>query len=77
MKVYLLIDSWACDFETGRDINVYETREKALKEFEEKIKEFSSFYDTIDKSEDSFEAYNEGEYNENHTYIYIQEKEVL
>lgn len=77
-KVYLLIDSWACDYENGRDIKIYSTKEKAMEEFNNKIKEFNGVvYNTIDKSKDSFEAFNEGEYAENHTYIYIEEKEVL
>lgn len=76
-KVYLVIESWSSNFENGMNINVFKNLTDAQKLVREKIDSIknASDYNTELEEDYYYEGYNDGEYNENHTSIYIEEKE--
>lgn len=77
-KVYLLIEDWACGYESGIDTEVFNTYEEARARFLEKKESIlkDCNYNTVEESGDSVEMYDEGYYSENHTSLYIEVKEV-
>lgn len=76
-KVYLVIESWSSNFENGMNINVFKNLTDAQKLVREKIDSIknASDYNTELEEDYYYEGYNDGEYNENYTSIYIEEKE--
>ena len=78
MKVYVVVEDYGCDMEFGTDIELFDTKEKALaylkKRKEDTLKNY--VYDTIEDEEESFSAYDNGEYRFSHTDIYIRERVV-
>lgn len=84
MKVYVVIESWVVDYDSGRTIAIYDTKEKALEDFKERIKSakidmgFDNDEGNIieEKEEDSYVIYEDGYYSRNHIYIDIVEEEV-
>lgn len=90
MKVYVVIESWVVDYDSGRTIAIYNTKEKALEDFKERIKSakidmgFDNDEDDIidegnmveEQEEDSYVIYEDGYYSRNHICIDIEEEEV-
>lgn len=88
MKVYVVIENWACDYDCGNDLEVYSTREKALEDLEERKRsaridfgldnETDNETDDIveEQEEDSYTIYEDGYYSKNHISISIEEKEI-
>ena len=76
-KVYLVIESWSSNFENSMNINVFKNLTDAQKLAREKIDSIknASDYNTELEEDYYYEGYNDGEYAENHTSIYIEEKE--
>lgn len=88
MKVYVVIESWACDYDCGNSLEVYSTQEKALEDLEERKRnaridfgldnETNNETDDIveEQEEDSYTIYEDGYYSKNHISIRIEEKEI-
>lgn len=79
MKVYVLLIDEAYDGDQGSFIGgVYATKELARKALNERVAEMegTTNYDTIDKDEDSYEAYDEGWYAEQHFSATIHEQDI-
>ena len=90
MKVYVVIESWVVDYDNDRTVAIYDTKEKALEDFKERIKSAkidmgfdNDKSDIIDEGnmveeqeEDSYVIYEDGYYSRNHICIDIEEKEV-
>ncbi len=78
MKVYVLRTEFCKDFDCYNDICVFNSIEKAIekKELLEKQIRKECDYDTINKTTNYFEMYDNGYFAENHIGIYIEEKEV-
>ena len=86
MKVYAVVSHWTCDCDNGSDIDIYNTKEKALEELNEQIRNarIDMNYDENDKDsniveeldEDNYCIYEDGYYSSNHISIRIEEKEV-
>ena len=86
MKVYAVISNWVCDCDNGSDTNIYTTREKALEDFNEQIRNarIDMNYDEEDEDsniieeldENNYSIYEDGYYSRNHINIRIEEKEV-
>lgn len=77
--VYLVIEDYATDYESGKEIEAYSTLEKAQKRVKEKIKDFKKLdvsYDVEIEEPYYYEGYESGYYIKNHTSIYIQKMEV-
>ena len=90
MKVYVVLENWVVDYDSGSTMEVYSTKEKALEDFNERIRnakidmnfeknedeqiEDSSIVE--EKDEDSYCIYEDGYYSNNHINIRIEEKEV-
>lgn len=90
MKVYVVLENWVVDYDSGSTMEVYDTKEKALEDFNERIRnaridmnfnvdedeqvEESSIVE--EKDEDSYCIYEDGYYSNNHISIRIEEKEV-
>ena len=83
-KVYVVGINQTCKAEVLREsVDVFETEEKAQAHFkafveDEKkwIEENAEEWIVSADEEEVFEAYEQGYYAENHTYAYVQEKEV-
>lgn len=90
MKVYVVLENWVVDYDSGSTMEVYDTKEKALEDFNERIRNaridmnFNADEDEQieesdmkeDKDEDSYCIYEDGYYSSNHISIRIEEKEV-
>lgn len=90
MKVYVVLEDWVVDCDSGSTMEVYDTKEKALKDFNERIRNaridmnFNTDEDEQieesdikeDKDEDSYTIYEDGYYSTNHISIRIEEKEI-
>lgn len=80
MKVYLVIEDWSMDSgECGVDVEVYATRERAVKRLAERAEEIkrSKHYKEIDyEPADYIDAYMDRWYNDEHDHVYIKESEV-
>lgn len=80
MKVYVLIEKWACDYETGFNVDVYNDYGKAKIAMSNKIEEYKNndmLFDVIENEKDYFTTYDDGYYMENHNTLMIQEKDVI
>ena len=90
MKVYVVLESWVVDCDSGSTMEIYDTKEKALEDFNERIRNARTDMnfnvdedEQIDgnsmieeKDEDSYCIYEDGYYSSNHISIRIEEKEV-
>ena len=82
MKVYIVTEDSSCEYEHYNNIFVFENLEKAKAKKQELIEESGILEevkncDLICSNEDLyFEAYEDGEWDNNHYSIDIQEKEV-
>lgn len=88
MKVYVVIEDWAYDYDSGNNVEVYNTRQKALDSLQEKRKSARIDFDLEGKTdeeiegiieeqdESSYTVYEDGYYSKNHISIRIEEKEI-
>lgn len=78
MKVYVLIDEWARDFDGDVHVlGVYTDREEARKEMLKEEKErFLTEMDTCERDDDCVCQYNAGEYYTMHDRLFVQEQEL-
>lgn len=90
MKVYIILEDWASDYESGNNIEVYDTKEKALEDFNDRIKnarvdmnydynenEQIEDSDMVEEKEDDYYCiYEDGYYTRNHITIRLEVKEV-
>ena len=78
MKVYVVVEDWSCDFESGESIVAFSTMEKARAYMNNRIEEIQQEYDydTTEITETYGDFYNEGYYRENHTSIRIEEVDI-
>ena len=87
MQIWCLNTDWASYDETGSDVTLYSTRERALSNFEKEVAEELDRYGIIDdnvpdgytmeKTEDHFEIYKDGEYLLDHSTIELVQLPVL
>ena len=77
MEVYVFFTQTVTDTEESSSIEVFASKEKAKEKFDEKVakKKKYALQDgwEIDECEDSFEAWEDGRYIENHVKISINE----
>lgn len=78
MKVYAVIENWGYECEFGEEVEIFDTKEKAIEYIKGRKQEIlqENSYNTIEDEEESFCAYEEERYRDNHIDIYIREKEV-
>ena len=79
MKVYVLVDEWATDYDRATEVvGVYETLKsaKARLEQEKKIVSEEIKYDTVEDTDDGWTGYFEVDYADNHTNLFIKDMEV-
>ena len=81
MKVYVVLESWVVDCDSGDTFEVYDTKEKALKDFKERVRnakiDMQDYDDLIEEeSENSYTNYQEGYYSQNHITIRLEERGV-
>ena len=90
-KVYVVLEEWVVDYESGSTMEVYNTKEKALEDFNERVKyakidmnlentneDLIEESDMVEeKEENSYSVYEDGDYSRNHISINILEKEVI
>lgn len=90
-KVYVVLEEWVVDYESGSTMEVYCTKEKALEDFNERVKyakidmnlentneDLIEESDMVEeKEENSYSVYEYGDYSRNHISINILEKEVI
>ena len=80
-KVYVVSENWVVDCDDGNSLAVYSTKEKALEDFKERIRnakiDMQDYDDLVEEeSENSYVNYQEGYYSKNHILIKLEEKEV-
>lgn len=80
MKVFVLFTQVVFGFEESNSIEVFSTKEKAMESFHKFVAREKKNADgngwEIDLGEDSFEAFEEGFYIENHVLARVSELEV-
>ena len=88
MKVYVVLESWVVDYDSGNSMAIYDTKEKAQKDFDERVRnakidmnleqvvEIEETNMIEEKDEDSYCVYEDGYYSRNHISIRIEEEEV-
>lgn len=79
MKAYIILIDECVDSDSHSYIEgVYTTKELAKKAFDEIVadEKADTEYDTIEETETTFEAYNEGWYLDNHYTVSIEEEEI-
>lgn len=90
IKVYAVVTDWATYDDNGCNVKLFSSYDKALNEFnkvveEEKTKNWSSVIDKegkvkegyiLEEDKDYFKIYEDNDYNDNHTEMWIEEKEV-
>ena len=82
MQIWCIKTDWASYDETGSDVTLYSTRERALSDFEKEVAEELDRYGitddnapdgyTMEKTEDHFEIYKNGEYLLDHSTISLE-----
>lgn len=74
-KVYGVLEEWCVDVENGNSMVVFSDKDKALKYMNGRIEEIKQEYDydTYEENEDSFSAYQDGYYINEHTDIRLEE----
>lgn len=82
MKIWAVKTDWATECETGSSVALYATKELAQVAFEKEVAEELIRYDILDgnipdgykmeKTEDYFEIYLDGEYLLNHSTISLE-----
>ncbi len=82
MQIWCIKTDWASYDETGSDVTLYAAREQAQADFEKEVAEELIRYDILDgnipdgykmeKTEDYFEIYLDGEYLLNHSTISLE-----
>lgn len=82
MQIWCIKTDWASYDETGSDVTLYAAREQAQADFEKEVSEELIRYDILDdnipdgykmeKTEDYFEIYKDGEYLLNHSTISLE-----
>lgn len=77
-KVYGVIEDWCVEVENGNSMVVFSDKDKALKYMNGRIEEIKQEYDydTYEENEDSFSAYQDGYYINEHTDIRIEELKI-
>lgn len=79
-KVYGVIEDWCVEVESGNSMVVFSNKDKALKYMQNRIEEikqeYDYNYDTYEENEDSFSAYQDGYYINEHTDIRIEELKI-
>lgn len=80
MKHYVVVCDWASDYQQGVDIvKVAHTYEEALDAFDKRLEEERKIVAEHDEwqvfidARAEFQAYEEGYYVKDHTYLYIEE----
>lgn len=80
MSVWVLTDEWVQDFERGLTVTLYNRLGDAQEHMEEIIAENHSNgieYDVEHREDDlHYEGYEDGDYNNYHTSITIEQKEI-
>ena len=83
-KVYVCIEDWHFECDSGVSVNVFDSLDKAkeylfkgIKEIKEEYKDSDSEDMVIEEDNLSYSQYEEGYYIDNHSDIYILEKEVI
>jgi len=86
--VYVIVEEGSWDYEPTNDVIVFETFEKALKEFQKRVdeakKDMAEWIDnavceqTINKEEEyaSFETYEDGDFTRLHDTIVINKEKI-
>ena len=80
MKVYLLVEDWRSNDIGDVDVSAYSTREMAENALSLRKKEVMELfnYDTIDyMDKDYFDYYIDGEYDNEHIHLRIEEHNIL
>lgn len=82
MQIWAVKTDWATECETGSSVGLYATKELAQTAFEKEVSEELIRYDILDgnipdgykmeKTEDYFEIYLDGEYLLNHSTISLE-----
>lgn len=82
MQIWCIKTDWASYDETGSDVTLYAAREQAQADFEKEVAEELIRYDILDgnipdgykmeKTEDHFEIYKNGEYLLDHSTISLE-----
>lgn len=76
MKVYGVIYDWTQDLESDCNVELFTTKESAIKSMEQKIKEIKEEYgyDTFERpNKDEFYGYNYSCYADKHDRVRIEE----
>ena len=78
MRVFVLTDEWVQDFEHGMSVMVFDTITKAQAELKKRVAEIKEWcvFDEEVSDPNGFEGWKTGEWNEWHTQITIEGKEV-
>lgn len=82
MQIWCIKTDWASYDETGSDVTLYAARERSLSDFEKEVAEELDRYGitddnspngyTMEKTEDHFEIYKDGEYLLDHSTISLE-----
>ena len=80
-KVYVVLENWVVDCDFGDSFEVYDTKEKALEDFKERVRnakiDMQDYDDLIEEEDENYYTnYIEGYYSQNHITIRIEEKGV-
>lgn len=82
MKIYVVEETWASDYESGSDTKLYNTLSKAKESFNEKVKnakidlEYLGEEKVEEEDDNYYEIYENGYHSRNHITIQIKEMEV-
>lgn len=87
MNIWVIKTNWACSNETGGDVTLYVTEKLAKAAFEKAVREDIAYYNidindeesgyTVEKTEDYFDIFKNGEYLLDHSTIELVQLPVL
>lgn len=80
MKVYTVLEQYCINDSNGSIVKVFETLEKAQLYFERVKKDISTEIednDIIEETQNTFEFYESGFYNERHHLLFLEEQSLL